>query len=125
MKTDQTPSSDDPRESHDDDHEEMKVSRYPLLKIFVFYVFVIPTLWFVLNYFVYPPSSPSAEGIALVLIGYYGYAFGMSFWSFMPPLLYRGYLRVTSKQYSKDTELLLLITGGGLALMVIGKTATS
>ena len=116
MKTDQTPSSDDPTESHDD-HEEMKVSRYPLLKIFVLYVFVIPTLWYVLNFFVYPPPSPSAAGIALVLIGYYGSALGMSLWSFMPPLLYRGYLRLTSKQYSKDTEFWWLITGGGLALM--------
>ena len=98
-------------------HYEMKNLRYPLVVIFVFYAFVIPTAFFAVNFFAFPPPSPTVEGIVLVLAEYYGSALGMSFWAFMPPLLYRGYLRRTGKQYSKNTDFWYLIVGGILTLM--------
>lgn len=91
-------------------------ARYPLVKILLVFVFLIPTIWYAINFLAYPPSAPTASGIALVLSGYYGSALAMSILFFMPVMIYRGYLRLKSKQYSKDTELLLLVAGGVLTL---------
>lgn len=92
-------------------------SRYPLLKLHMAFVFLIPTLWYLINFLVYPPSAPTAYGIALVLIQYYATALGMSLWSFMPAVLYRCYLYLSKKQYSKNIELWLLIAGGLVAIL--------
>jgi len=94
------------------DHSPAAVANeYPLTKLFAVYVFVIPTIWYAVNYIAFPPAAPTAYGITLVLVGYYGYAFGMGLWAFMPALVYRGWLRISKKDYSKLTEFWLLITG--------------
>jgi hypothetical protein len=93
------------------------VARYPLGKLFFAFTFLLPTIWYAINFIVYPPLAPSGYGIAMVLTGYYGHATGLSIWLFAPVLVYRVYIRIRGKQYSKRTELRLLILGGIVTLL--------
>ena len=117
MKFNKLKPTDESGEIANDADNKKLVARYPLGKLFFAFTFLLPTIWYTINFLVYPPPAPSGYGIAMVLAGYYGHATGLSIWLFAPVLVYRVYIRTRGKQYSKGTELRLLILGGIVTLL--------
>jgi hypothetical protein len=74
-------------------------------------------LVFLVNLVRYGAGDPSLPGAFLIFAGYLGETIGQSLWIFALPLLYRLFLRLTKKPYSRSFETTALLVGGLIALL--------
>lgn len=80
---------------------------------------LLKALIFLENLMVYGANDPSLTGVSFILVGYLGETIGQSLWIFVLPLLYRAFLRIAGKPYSRSFETAALLLGGLFVLIGI------
>ena len=99
------------------------MNKLPLLKYFIIWQFGASMGLFVLNLAVYGTvGEPTAIGLALVYSEYFGRFLATSFLIFFPPLMYRLFMLLRGKAYSRKNDLNWLISGVVLAILSINST---
>jgi hypothetical protein len=99
------------------------MNKLPLLKYFLIWQFGASMGLFVLNLAVYGTvGEPTAIGLALVYSIYFGRFLATSFLIFFPPLMYRLFMLLRGKTYSRKSDLNWLILGVVLAIFSINST---
>ena len=88
------------------------MQKLPLLKIYT--AFILTGMLFAASldqYSLFAPANLSFTGFLAVLASRFGVSIGWSLWAFLPIFLYRIYIWVSKKTYSKKTDQNLLIFG--------------
>jgi hypothetical protein len=88
------------------------MKKLPLLKIYLGFIVLGMLFASALDsYTIFSPKAFTLLGLFGVLASRFGLALGWSLWAFLPVFLYRGYLLLSKKQYSKKTDQGFLIFG--------------